>query len=432
MKCPHCKTLRLPRFKGASLIGTRLRCKDCNNTFHTALPHTKIVTWIQGALTVHGEGYVRDSYQAFLVDTGIENVSSETYLGYVRSIIYTRNPETWPNRSSEVKTVSNALDYHNVDTSHFSVSKVTINTWGSSENENKQVKLVMAPKVITPESMASLFEESVKNFKPPVLVRSKKVHGEMMVEANILDAHFGQLSWGEETGHGDWDIHEAGKSYMEAIERNLDWMGKDPVEKIVFPIGSDFFNSDTTQNTTNSGTPMDEDTRWMKTFSRGVELIRDAIILLGKKAPVDVVCVPGNHDLSRAFYMGKFLEAWFRTSEGVSVDVSPTRYKMREYGTTLLGMTHGHGCKPEKLPGIMATLWPQSWGRTTCREFHHGHHHQDTVREFPGCKVRGIQALARPSAWSVEGGMLSRRGSQSFKYHREAGLVETMVYSPIY
>jgi len=126
--------------------------------------------------------------------------------------------------------------------------------------------------------------------------------------------------------------------------------------KILFPIGSDFFNSDTIYNTTTKGTPQDEDLRWQKTFNVGVRLLIDAINLLKQTGvQVDVVVIPGNHDFERSFYMGAYLEAWFNNDTLVKVNNGASPRKYYKFGKVLLGLTHGSEEKESSLPLLMAS-----------------------------------------------------------------------------
>jgi len=423
MGCPKCGSNRLPQNKGTIKGEKRLLCRDCGSYWPRS---SKLNSWLSVNLLKHGEGYVRNSYSAFVTDCG-SICNQEAYLAELRKII-----GNIPGRSSEVSTVSESLDYHNIDTTRLEVNKVTVNSWGSPDNENKQVKLTLTPKkFLSSAEIAEDFRKELSTFTPPIMPSVVKPSGSYMLEMNIPDAHFGQLSWGEETGRGDWDIKIAAECYLETVARMLEWGKSRPVEKILFPIGHDFFNSDSLTNTTTSGTPMDEDTRWMKTFSAGWKLVRDAVILASSLAPVDVVCIRGNHDLQRAFYMAEVLSSWFKDHDGVTVDNSPRMYKMREYGKNLIGLTHGQGCKQDKLPGIMASDWPEEWGRTRFREWHIGHFHQDNVKEFAGCKVRTIQSIVSASEWSATMGMRSQRGADAFLWHKEYGPSENFHYSPL-
>ena len=47
-----------------------------------------------------------------------------------------------------------------------------------------------------------------------------------------------------------------------------------------------------------------------------------AIDILKQKAPVDVIYISGNHDELSGYKLAKFIDAWFRNDENVTVDYS--------------------------------------------------------------------------------------------------------------
>jgi hypothetical protein len=432
MKCPRCGSEKKHSKNGFTPAGSRrLKCKSCDYQWALTVDDTDIIDWVKINLEEHGEGYVRVAYTAFVTDLG-PVCTPEEYLELLRTVLYSDQERKRPIESHEVKTITDALDFHQVDTSKFDITKASVTTWGSEANPNKRVKLDFdRKKSPTPEEFAEEFRKAVEEFTPPMMPLISRPSGVYLLEMNIPDAHFGQLSWREETGKGDWDVKIAAEAYLSTVSRMLDWARSRPVEKILFPIGHDFFNSDTKTNTTTAGTPMTEDTRWMKTFSLGWKLVRDAVILASQVAPVEVVCIRGNHDDQRAFYMTEILSSWFKDNPSVMVDNSPRVYKMKEYGLNLIGLTHGNNCKIEKLPSLMASDWPEEWGRTRFREWHIGHLHTDLVKEFPGCKVVVVPSIVSPSEWSIAMGMRSQRAARAFLWHKEYGRTETFDYTPL-
>ena len=253
----------------------------------------------------------------------------------------------------------------------------------------------------------------------------------LLLEIDAFDLHYGKLTWNEETGH-DYDIKIAEELFMTAIERIVQqcrcWHGQ--VERIVFPVGNDFFNVDNKFNTTTAGTPQQEDTRWPKTLQRGTALIIKAINRLREIAPVDIVVVTGNHDEQRAIQLGITLEYAFQTFKDVTINNSPKSRKYYEYGKCLIGFTHGREVKPARLMQMMATDEAQMWARTTYKEWHLGDiHHKKEVElvgteEFAGMTIRYLRSLTATDAWHDAHGFAHNvRAVEGFLWDREEGLV---------
>ena len=105
-----------------------------------------------------------------------------------------------------------------------------------------------------------------KDYKPPILNINKiENNGDNLLEVTLFDLHLGKLAWGKESGE-NYDSKIACDRFLTTIKTLLEHSKGFEYSKILFPIGSDFFNSDTIENTTTSGTPQDEDLRWKKTF----------------------------------------------------------------------------------------------------------------------------------------------------------------------
>lgn len=107
----------------------------------------------------------------------------------------------------------------------------------------------------------------------------------------------------------------------------------------------------------------------------------------------------------------------------VVVHDAPTRRHYLVHGKVLIGVTHGDQTKDSDLPGIMAAEKAEWWGQTRHRYFYRGHHHQDKLNEYPGCKVEQFRTLAAGDAYAVGHGFLSGRDMKLITHHAEYGEV---------
>jgi hypothetical protein len=253
----------------------------------------------------------------------------------------------------------------------------------------------------------------------------------LLLEVDLFDLHYGKLTWDEESGT-NFDIKIAEEMFMSAIEKIIQqsakWHGQ--VDRIVFPVGNDFFNTDNKFGTTTSGTPQQEDTRWTKTLQLGTELILKAINRLRQVAPVDIVIMPGNHDEQRVVQLGITLQFALQTFDDVTVNNSSRSRKYYEYGKCLIGFSHGRGIKPARLMQMMATDEPQMWARTVYREWHLGDiHHKKEVElvgteEHAGMTVRYLRSLSATDVWhDMQGYAHNVRAAEAFLWDKEDGLI---------
>ena len=273
--------------------------------------------------------------------------------------------------------------------------------------------------IITSDFVKKIFE----NMKPPALTQYHYKAGGMMLELPILDFHLGKLSWNGETGD-DYDIGIAVKRYKATVN---DILGRVKgyglkIEKIVFPIGNDYFHMDSTTNTTTAGTPMDSDTRWQKMYVAGTDLLVWTIEQLRAVAPVDIMYVPGNHDKMLGFTATCHVEAYYRNEKSVAVNVSAKPRKYVQYGQCLIGYSHGRE-EGKRIQFIMQEEAPQAWGTSRFREWHLGDLHIEDVGESGGIIIRRVSAICASDAWHTEMGFVGAvQKAQAFVWDANLGL----------
>lgn len=271
--------------------------------------------------------------------------------------------------------------------------------------------------------------EFAKTYKGPN-IQPKKIDNGFIIEPNIFDLHLGKLSWQPETGE-DFD-YKIARERFRYVTNGIYHRAKElPVERFLYPFGSDFWHIDNKKGQTTAGTIMDYDSRLQKLFRVGRELLIESIDAYSEIAPVDVVLVAGNHDEEIAFYALEVLAAWYKDNKRVRVWSDIRQRKYVEFGINLIGFDHGaHAFK--KLPAIMSVEASQAWARTKQREWHTGHLHSLHVKEEPGVTVRRLPSVTATDRWhDKEGFVGSLCRSQTFQWCRQDGLVSDW-YTPIW
>jgi hypothetical protein len=352
-----------------------------------------------------------------------------------------------------VKTLDELLAATKVDLDIWKVREYWINKWDVTSWKQKfpqtvqnwQVKARLEKDVKLSEALdiEKIFKRMITDYKVPQVPFYKKDNADTdennLLELAIFDLHMGKLAWGGETGES-YDTKIARERFIYAINDLLILANRFPYSRILFPVGNDFFNSDTIFNTTTQGTPQDEDLRWQKTFNVGVRLLIDGINLLKRMGkPIDVLVIPGNHDFERSFYMGKYLEAWFNNDPVVCINTGASPRKYYKFGKVLLGFTHGSEEKEGSLPMIMANDIESKpmWSETLYHEFHVGHIHRkrdmkysatlDKIRvlnEDLGVTVRYLSSLTGTEEWHHKKGFVGAvKAADGFIWNDEKGLL---------
>jgi predicted phosphodiesterase len=352
--------------------------------------------------------------------------------------------------TNRVVTVDDLLNIYSISLENWEIEKQIVNTWevGAKGPDNKivttplfQVKVWLKNKqTAVLNNIREEFIEDVKKLSPKVEkinYKQKVDKYPLLLELNIFDLHLGKIAWSEETNH-EYNLEIASSIFHQCIEEFIDETSNKNIDRIVFPVGNDFFNSDRSYpfNSTTKGTPQEEDARWQKTFRLGRQLLVDAINKLQQIAPVDVIMVPGNHDFERNFYLGDSLESWFYNNENVTVDNSANPRKYYKYGEVLIGYTHGNEEKVTDLPLIMANEKPTEWALSTFREFHLGHEHRKkeikfkSTEEYQGVIIRYFNSLSATDSWHHKRGYIgAKRSAEALLWDKTKGLKNNIYFT---
>lgn len=356
-----------------------------------------------------------------------------------------------PYAPDHIKTLDQLLEKCQVNQDIWEVNDYLVNKWdvtswkqGEPKTvENFQVKARLKKKYddVTVDSAVSVFEKLVNKYTPPVYNspinhKSKHTLENNLLEISLFDLHIGKFGWSGEV-NGEFNSKIATERFMEAIITLIERANGFGYKKILFPVGNDFLNVDNMNYTTAGNTPQQDDVTWQQSFQIGSKLLVDAINIMKQTgAEVDVVVVPGNHDYERSFYLGSFLEAWFKDDEMVDVDNRPTPRKYYEYGKLLLGLTHGKYEKEASLPMLMATENKEAWGRTDFHEWHLGHLHRKRsntytvldkskmINEDLGVTVRYLSSLSGDETWHNKMGFVGcTKAGEAFIWNDDTGLI---------
>jgi hypothetical protein len=238
----------------------------------------------------------------------------------------------------------------------------------------------------------------------------------------IGDAHVGMLSWKPETGES-WDLEIAERVQCGAMAALVEAAPR--AERAVIVDLGDWEHYDSLEPvTTRSGHVLDADSRFAKMIGVGLKVMRQCVeSALRRHDVVDVIALPGNHNETGALWRSLALAALYERDERVRVDSSPSVFRYFRHGKTLVGCHHGHTCKPDKLPGVMAADRSKDWGETEHRYWWLGHVHHQQVKEHPGVIVESFNTLAAKDAYAAAGGWRAQRNMKCIVLHDEHGEV---------
>ncbi len=278
----------------------------------------------------------------------------------------------------------------------------------SKANELESFKLAVNEFIDNPRIVAT-----------KVITSPSKVDSQTMSIYAIGDAHIGLLSWGRESGE-DYDTTICVADLLSAIDLLVEQAH--PSEEAFIIDTGDFYHMDSQDNTTTKGTRVDVDSRFAKIIQAGLDIAVSLIEkALQKHNVVHWRSAIGNHNAHSSLYVTSFVKAWFRNDPRVIVHDTPSMFMYHVFGKNLIGITHGHTVKAEKLGEIMSVDCKNQWSASEHRYFYLGHVHHQQVKEFTNCVVETFNTLTAKDAWHTGQGYRSKQSMKSITLHKEYG-----------
>ena len=271
------------------------------------------------------------------------------------------------------------------------------------------------------------YEELIEDDHRPIIKKNENKQTNLMLEIPIVDVHFGKLSLSEDVAE-PYNYNLAKQRFNCVIDDVIDSVKDKQIEKIVFPIGNDFFNIDTYKSTTTAGTQQNCDLSPHLIFKYGVECLIENIIKLTDIAPVEVFCINGNHDFLSSYHALYSIYCYFHNNENVIINTGTRPRKYIEFGNVLLGFTHGDKEK-NRIGGLMQIEAREAWGRTKYHEIHTGHWHSEQItKESGGVIIRNLSSFTGSDLWHNENGYVGAiKKCQSFLWDKNKGLKSIIV-----
>jgi hypothetical protein len=342
-------------------------------------------------------------------------------------------------------SVDQMLEACDVDPEFWEVERQVVNKWDVTANikgvlttkQNLQLKAFLKHKYggIDFDELRKVLERlpTCDPGSPEPLEQRAPGTGKHLLEVNIPDLHYGELCWAGESGE-HYDSRIAEKRFLSAVDRLLSLSVGFGVGRIHFPVGSDYFNTDTPAQTTTAGTPQHNDGRWQKMYADGVGLLITAINRLRQVAPVQVILVQGNHDYQLAYCAAHAIDMHFRNVDGVTVDWRPLERKYYTFGKNLVCYTHGKSANGRAIPikqwlRIITSEASKEWSNAEFREIHCGHtHHQETMEDGP-IVIRHLGSLAGQNSYEYSSGWVgSRKVAHAFVWDAKQGPLAHLNY----
>lgn len=258
------------------------------------------------------------------------------------------------------------------------------------------------------ENFTIRFEDFLQkhNFqKIEVVAYSNPIEDERLTKKAVLivnkqDAHFNKLDIG-----GKNDI----ETRFFKIEQTLETLiaqarHSAKIEKIVFVVGSDEFNSEWTGMTT-KGTPQQNILSYEEAFEQICQHNLRLLSRLYLHCPnVEVLYVKGNHDEYVGWHLVQWLQLAFKRPT-VTFDTSQLNRKYIRFENVGLMFNHGDQMKHKELAQIFPMEFREEWSKCVAFNIFTGDKHHEKTEDIVGIKAYQLPALScAKSKWDDKRG----------------------------
>ena len=286
-----------------------------------------------------------------------------------------------------------------------------IQKWVKTKEENHETQL-------TREAVM----EAVKNWKgkSEILLPPTGCDPKRLALYPTADRHLGLLSWHKDS-EADWDLKIAEHKIIEVTAELIHLTPKTRIA-VMLDLGDQFHMNDQSNATPMNKNRLDVDGRFPKVARAGVKLRKVELeMMLQHHEYVVYAAVSGNHDPEAQMWLSIALAEHFENNPRVIISTEPSEFWHYEFGKVFLFANHGHKTKPDALPPIMATDYPDVWARTEHRYAFSGHIHKERSGEVMKTRWETLRTLTPGDNYAHTHGWRSCHELTSITYSAEKG-----------
>lgn len=282
------------------------------------------------------------------------------------------------------------------------------------------------------KAIAELVEElkTIPHEFPNIITKTKIESNDLLNLFPVADLHHGLLACQEECQR-DSDTKIMSKRFIECMNFLCNNSPKAGEAHLV-GLGDLMHSPDDSNMTPTNKHNLSVDTRNFLIVKSLFQILQQSVdILLQVYPKVTINMVDGNHHLNESVYIRAYLSAYYHNCNRVEVVDNPAMLQYRRFGRNLLGFTHGHTIKPERLKECIIVDNQAIWSDVYYRYIHTGHIHHNRLIDSGICRIESHQNLNTGDSYSVGAGyrQMYPYEAKCITYHREKGEISRMVYN---
>lgn len=290
------------------------------------------------------------------------------------------------------------------------IEKMTIQRDGDGKLQRYWAKTVTNAKTLE-DNIHLLVEgilQGVQGIPEIPDVLHEAVNHDVIPWIQIGDAHLGMLAYKAEVGK-NFDLKIAVKDLCMAFSMFIDELGY--CERLVINDLGDFTHYENLIGVTErSGHKLDCDNRYSKMITVYGNLMRFMVDKCLEKANyVDVIINQGNHSEKNDLWMAATLRQMYQNNSRVWVADNRKVFIPYRMGNVLCVSHHGHKCKADRMPQVIATDFSKHFGECGYVYADMGHIHTKTLaKEYGKVTVESWNNLATMDGYAHDHGWRSK------------------------
>lgn len=305
--------------------------------------------------------------------------------------------------ADNIPTEEEIISHFNIDTTKWTISQIYHKTsFGGKYAITVNQRARIGNQTI---SLDEAFIEAISNIKPLPLLPKTIVNNK---EKACLLIPKQDVHWDKRDVDGNNDMEKRFETFTKSLLSQLEKVQlTNSLEKIIYIVGSDEFNSEWTGATT-KGTIQSNIVSYQEGFKRISNYTIELIKLLRFYTPkVEVVLLNGNHDHNVSWHLAHLLEQVFSKNDSITIDSDLKNTKILEYSTNLILMNHGDEMKPKDLATKFPIIAKDKWSSFDNYFVITGDKHHEQAYDYNGVRTYQVPQLSTAkSSWDDKKGHL--------------------------